>query len=1118
MNNLIYDGVLINLLQKGPTAGSFLTIARQFMGVESVSARYKQSVRDFSVEEFSPDSTSYPEDDEYRRLFRWHYQPRIYQVFGFFDLAILQLCDSVEIISELSTQRDISATQNIFGLRTCTGSTDRKLCGSLELCSPLLPYIFICNAKIHPMIQMLFGKDLQGLLNIHFSHYLDEINVLRRTSDPTSDEDLITLAILDTYGWNELTFLVHGSSFERMLAFVWNRIRALRLVDLQDSDGFGATLSARIANLAQGLHAYGLDRSDLAEVIDKIPLFSHTETVPGIDYGICRRLRGALPLQDAMSDANFFSAVKRDFQERLGKHSIGSKYLGRTASVEIEPAIDRIVDDMREDTAGCLSGFSLRPGLDYAFHQKFSEVFEQEKGQAGEVVLGQHDFFFKQFRDAASSGRLLARLQKIIHARAPRQADAAGPDTQQLEDVFSPFRDLVVSSKTAICSQIVLRPVPTFTDPFETLRRNLPRIFKFKRAAPGEAPAVLVESCRRIQMPKPLQISLEHTLEPFYSFLQNPSLFSQYIDLYLPLLLITRQIERAAAGRGDDHRPVAEHISRELRQFNHAFQARFQASHVHSENTEATLEFKAHTVTPLDTIQCIIDCFTQTFVGFDKIAGFPLISVSSRPQVHPSRVFSVELNSFHLLYPESLVVLFHEMGHLYLQYGERPKGDRAGRSRTVPPSCLRWMFQTDDEQAVRRWQAFTSLIPAEKNAQPIDSYQVAMQAEEVLADLLLLTSIFRNDWEVFLWYMLTQIESLSEYFPEDAPVGDPRQVGLYREITMRLFLVYIFRFFAASAKPAIWHKEIDFPQFQEFTSGLRGKSKKIRDFCSRQDTSKLDSTAWRLVCEFVRPTQSLAPRAAEDGIVWFQANEDFWTLSDTADIPQHPGLPAMFMSLIFIHYRWMLEDIVLNWIRSYRDQDLWAIDYLLNPESSSRLAAGECAIAELNALLDRLMENDSIAPVAYLDILRAAPSSDKEGLPGRADDDVWEAAYRRITRALYAIIKFFHDENSGVGVEDDFRYLYRHAATGKPERFEEGRSDVEESPFSSGAQRPLPIVIDRRGVFFCRSTATRQRAFQYRNAVIRELADIHYKLRPAKMAEIMKITNAYLAELRPETH
>src|SRR5882724_91892 len=162
MNNLIYDGVLINLLQKGPTAGSFLTIARQFMGVESVSARYKQSVRDFSVEEFSPDSTSYPEDDEYRRLFRWHYQPRIYQVFGFFDLAILQLCDSVEIISELSTQRDISATQNIFGLRTCTGSTDRKLCGSLELCSPLLPYIFICNAKIHPMIQMLFGKDLQG--------------------------------------------------------------------------------------------------------------------------------------------------------------------------------------------------------------------------------------------------------------------------------------------------------------------------------------------------------------------------------------------------------------------------------------------------------------------------------------------------------------------------------------------------------------------------------------------------------------------------------------------------------------------------------------------------------------------------------------------------------------------------------------------------------------------------------------------------------------------------------------------------------------------------------------------------------------------------------------------
>ena len=1129
MDNVIYDGVLINLLQKGPTTGSFLTIARQFMGGESVSARYKQSVRDYSIEDFSQDITSYPENDEYRRLFHWHYQPRIYQVFGFFDLAILQLCDSVEVISELSTQSHISATQNIFGLRTCTGPTPGRLYGSLEVCSPLLPYIFICNVKVHPLIQMLFGKDLQGFLNLHFSPYLDEIEVLRRASAPSFDGDLITLAILDTYGWNELTFLVHGANFERMLDFVWNRIRGLRIADFQESSSqalfhdFGETLAGRIANLTAGLGAYGLDRDALAEVIDKLPLFSHTESVPGIDYGICRRLRGAPPLLDAASDAAFFSAVKRDIQGRLEKHSARAKYLGRAVPAEIEPAIDRIIAGMQEDSTGCLSGFSLRPGLDFAFHQKFSEVFRQgaEDGQAGEVVLGQHDFFFKQFREdpTTSNSRLLSRLQKILQVRSPR--DLTERDLSQEEEAFSAFHDLVVSSKTAICSPIVLRQVATAADPFEILRRKLPRVFKFKEAAPEaaamelseEAAAVLIESCRRIQMPKSLQISLEHTLEPFYSFLQNPSLFSQYIDLYLPLLLITQQIERAAAGRPDNHRPLAEHVSRELRQFNHAFQARFQASHLNSESTESTLEFKAHTVTPLDTIQCIIDCFTQVFVGFDKLAGFPLISVSSRPYVHPSRVFSVELNSFHLLYPESLVVLFHEMGHLYLQYGERPQRERTGQPRPGPQSCLRWMFKTDDKNVARRWQAFTFLISPAESAQPVDPYLVAMQTEEILSDLLLLTSIFRNDWEAFLWYMLTQIES---YFPESAGAEDSHQIDFYREITMRLFLVYIFRFFAGSGEPEIWNQEINFPRFQRFAADLRQKSKKIRDFCAKQkDATQLDSTAWRLVAEFVRPEWSLAPRAATGGLVWFQANQDFWDLSKTANISHHPGLPAMFMSLIFIHYRWMLEDTVVNWILSYQDRELWEIADLLESHDPARLRAGEYTIAELNELLGKLMAKDAIDPVAYLEKLRAAPSSNWEGLPGSADDDVWAAAYRRITRALYALIKFFYNENTGVG--DEFRYLYRQAATGEPERFQEGRSNVEESPCSTGTHPPLAIVIDRRGVFFCRSTEARQRAFQYRSAVIRELADLHYKLRPAKMAEIMNITNDYRDELRSKS-
>jgi hypothetical protein len=149
--------------------------------------------------------------------------------------------------------------------------------------------------------------------------------------------------------------------------------------------------------------------------------------------------------------------------------------------------------------------------------------------------------------------------------------------------------------------------------------------------------------------------------------------------------------------------------------------------------------------------------------------------------------------------------------------------------------------------------------------------------------------------------------------------------------------------------------------------------------------------------------------------------------------------------------------------------------------------------------------------VEYLERLRDAPSSGWEEAFLPFGEALWPAAYRRVTKALYSLVRFFYAENTAAS--ESLRYLYRDARYGDPEKFHEGRSNVEESPCFQGEHSPLPIVIDRRGVFFCRSTAARQRAFQYRNAVIRELADLHSKLRPAKMAEIHAITEAYRREL-----
>ncbi|MCB1035453.1 MAG: hypothetical protein KDD47_16640, partial [Acidobacteria bacterium] len=348
MKNRIYDGVLINLLQTGAAPGDIHGIASRFMNSprgDRVSLRYKEAVARFSTDDGLLAAYD-PAWDPARRLFHRHYRPRIYWIFGFFDLAILQLCDSLELIPELSALPGVSATQNIFGLRTVAATADGReevRFGSLELCSPVLPYLLICNVKVHPLVQMILGQELQGLLNAGFSAYLDEAAILRRFSEP-SEESLLTLGIISTYGWNELTFLIHGCRFDGMMEFVHRSIRGLTLGNLLDGLGrparesFAAAVGQRWQEIRAMQRSFGIGDDWGAEAWRKIHLFTYTNTIPGIDYGLSRELQRASDLSTPEGAAEFRAGIRLRLNNSIEKHTFGTgKYLEQIPTSSLEP-------------------------------------------------------------------------------------------------------------------------------------------------------------------------------------------------------------------------------------------------------------------------------------------------------------------------------------------------------------------------------------------------------------------------------------------------------------------------------------------------------------------------------------------------------------------------------------------------------------------------------------------------------------------------------------------------------------------------------------------------------------------------------------------------------------
>ncbi|MCB1037011.1 MAG: hypothetical protein KDD47_24500, partial [Acidobacteria bacterium] len=622
----------------------------------------------------------------------------------------------------------------------------------------------------------------------------------------------------------------------------------------------------------------------------------------------------------------------------------------------------------------------------------------------------------------------------------------------------------------------------------------------------------LQKACQRIQMPKPLQISLENTLEPFHSFLKDANLFSQYLDLYIPLLLICQRIHQAAEDREAPSLPIFREIAEELRDFNTAFQARFRSSYLRSESTETTLEFKAHTVMPLDSIQCLIDCFTSLFAGLEHLAGFPVISVLSSPRIHTSVVFAVELNSFQLQFPENLPLLFHEFGHLYCRFGgpSRPGGTA---QETVQTGHRLSVMDFDQHQTRELWRSFAEQVEARHGARAIQRRYLRELVAEIVSDLMLLTVICRNDWDLFLWYTLLQIETFPEQFHSSAGRRDTQDM-MYVELLLRLFVVRLFWRCAATNEPKVWRREMTLDSFQELAEELERSSRKLRQFSAEGSLKGLVRKAWRLLEALIQPELSLAPAAADRHSVAFQADSRLW-LEGTWVERRREAVATMFPSILFHYYQQLLLDQVSIAMETRTEDQLQAVFRRLGLDASV-LGHGRAPVGDLLRLLGALAWDDALDPQRHLEELREAPW---DGLPalGTGDPEHFEPqdarqayayGYGRATRALTALVRYFYRHNTA-GSEAS-RYLFRDPETGRPEPILDGKSQAPEAPGLRYEDPPLPIVIDSRGGLFCRSTAMRQETFQFRNAVIRELADTHYRLRSFKMQVILESAERYL--------
>jgi hypothetical protein len=240
--------------------------------IEPIFGAYKRAVRGFFPAAARPSA-------HYRRL----YEPRPYYLFGRFDLAVLYLVDDHDFSCRTfrpfhpKSPAGLTGYPGNFNYKVLFGPTPRFSTERDKGIGPFLnrigqqPLIAITQVKINNSLLLGGGATFLRLI----------VNFIKSRARQTLKRNLI---ILESYGWQEITLVMLGSSYRPMIDFIGN-LRETTYGDLceevhrvRDSE-----LNLQLSDLK---HLVASDTSLDRREIRGVPLFGNLTTNLGFDFGI----------------------------------------------------------------------------------------------------------------------------------------------------------------------------------------------------------------------------------------------------------------------------------------------------------------------------------------------------------------------------------------------------------------------------------------------------------------------------------------------------------------------------------------------------------------------------------------------------------------------------------------------------------------------------------------------------------------------------------------------------------------------------------------------------------------------------------------------------------------
>ena len=296
---------------------------------------------------------------------------------------------------------------------------------------------------------------------------------------------------------------------------------------------------------------------------------------------------------------------------------------------------------MMSDKAFCSSRFMTKPGHDNEILKSAEEVYNSEDQPPIFGTFGRKDLLSNKPQTLSQSNYFLKSLLEFGKVRHP----SLFIDDKHNPDLIKSVEYSILFSKTTVASDIINEPCKIHNSyNLYDLLRKVPRIFTTSVICsknpqfPKRELLLIQELAQMAQLPTSIVISIRNTFESYYSFLMDPMLFGQYIDLFFAINQIAIQIFNLAYNKVNpdiSNNNIEVHIlDQQLKYFNQKFNAVSRTNHWSSENNESMLEYKAHTVTPLNAIQCIIDCFTICHLPYSSVTGFPLVFYHIESKCH----------------------------------------------------------------------------------------------------------------------------------------------------------------------------------------------------------------------------------------------------------------------------------------------------------------------------------------------------------------------------------------------------------------------------------------------------------------------------------------------------